>query len=91
MTRVATPRFLREHWTSLVAGLGTCQQQRVVGTDEYLGYVRVYVERAFEKGTIVFQVVFNSEKQITGLEFQPESVILTKPLEGPERPNPPSP
>jgi len=87
MTRLATPRFLRENWTSLVAGLGTFQQQRVIGTDEYLGYDRVYVERVFEKGTIVFQVVFNSEKQITGLDFQPESVILAKPPDGSERPN----
>lgn len=50
----------------IVVQLAAFRELRVVGSDQYLGYDRVYVECMFEKGSVVFRMAFNSDKQMTG-------------------------
>ncbi len=62
---------LQEAWNTVIAKAGAFIEQQGVRKGKYLQYDIVFVTCKFEKGTLDTKVVFNQEKQISGLFFVP--------------------
>ena len=65
------PEKLEESWQSLLGQVGSFKKQVSTKEVREQGFGVVYVTCEFERGTINIKVVFNSEKQISGLWFVP--------------------
>jgi hypothetical protein len=71
MKKVLPPKKLKEVWESLVAQAGPFKGQIGARTEKTGKYEIVFVTCRFEKLTLDAKVVFNREKQISGLWFVP--------------------
>jgi dienelactone hydrolase len=60
---------LEETWKSLIAQVGAFKRQTGLRTEHAAKYEIVFVTCEFEKASLDARVVFNSDKQITGLFF----------------------
>ena len=71
MQEVMPAQKIEQAWTSLEAQSGVFQKQVGVRQTKEQGYDVVYVTCEFEKVVIDIKVVFNNDKQISGLWFIP--------------------
>jgi len=69
MTKVMPAEKLEEVWNSIIAQVGSFVEQLGVREEKTLQYDIVFVTCKFEKIALDVKVVFDSEKQITGLFF----------------------
>jgi len=65
------PEKLQEAWGGLIGTLGAFQKQAGVRTATEQGYDVAYVTCEFAKGTMAVKVVFNRDRQVSGLWFVP--------------------
>jgi hypothetical protein len=66
------PDKLEEVWKGLIQQVGAFKKQGGTRSQKVQGYDIVFVACEFEKQTLETRVVFNKEKQIAGLFFQPK-------------------
>jgi regulator of replication initiation timing len=71
MKKALPPDQLKQIWDSLVAGVGPYQEQIGTRTEKVLQYQAVFVTCRFKNTALDIKVVFDSQKQITGLFFVP--------------------
>ena len=62
---------LQQVWNSIIAQVGPFVEQLAVRKEKILQYKAVFVTCKFEKGVLDAKVVYNTEKQISGLFFVP--------------------
>lgn len=73
---------LKDTWQQLLGQVGAYQAQLGTWTEEVQGYKAVNVTTQFEKSIIDIRVVFNSQGQISGLQFKPgKAPSATQPTE----------
>lgn len=61
---------LQEIWEQILTQIGDYKREVSKRKDQVEGYDRVFVKSEFETATIDIIVVFNSDKEISGLFFQ---------------------
>lgn len=71
MTRAMPEEKLKQVWQTVVKQAGRFKKQTGARTEILPKYEIVYITCQFEKGPLDVKVVFNREKQITGLWFVP--------------------
>jgi dienelactone hydrolase len=71
MQKGLTPDKLETIWKDLQKKLGPFQEVRGARSDKVQGYDVVFVTCHFDKADVDMKVVFNSDKQVTGLFFVP--------------------
>ncbi|MGH9763920.1 MAG: alpha/beta fold hydrolase, partial [Blastocatellia bacterium] len=71
MRPASPPEKLREMWAALAARLGPFKQQTAARQERQGAYQFVFVTCQFEKDFIDVKLVYNSEKQISGMWFVP--------------------
>ena len=79
MTRAMPKEKLKEVWQAVIQQAGQFQKQKGTRTETLPKFDIVYVICEFEKGALDVKVVFNREKQITGLWFAPAQKEYTAP------------
>src|SRR5512142_2800166 len=65
---------LKATWAQLLAQVGAFKQRTGNRTEQLQGYRIVYITCHFETAALDVRVVFNSQGQISGLQFQPAQV-----------------
>lgn len=71
MKAAMPPNELQNAWASLVGQVGAFKKQVSTRETKEMGFDVVYVTCEFEKGPLNIKVVFNAEKEISGLWFVP--------------------
>ncbi len=71
MTKAMPPEKLKEVWQSLIKQVGSFKKQIGVRTQNLPKFEIVFITCTFERASLDVKVVFNIEKQITGLWFVP--------------------
>jgi len=79
MTKAMPKEKLKEVWQAVIQQAGQLKKQKGTRTETLAEYDIVYVICEFEKGALDIKVVFNREKQITGLWFAPAQKNYTSP------------
>lgn len=79
MSKAMPEEKLKEVWQTVIKQAGPFKKQKGTRTETLPKYDIVYVTCQFEKGDLDVKVVFNSEKQITGLWFAPAQKEYTAP------------
>ena len=79
MTKAMPEKKLMEVWQAVIQQAGRFKKQKGTRTETLPKYDIVYVICEFEKGNLDVKVVFNREKQITGLWFAPAQPDYTAP------------
>ena len=71
MRQAMPPEKLADAWKGLVGQSGAFKKEIGTRTEKMLGFDIVYVTCEFEKGPLDIKVVYNSERQVSGLWFVP--------------------
>ena len=79
MTKAMPEEKLKEVWQAVIRQAGPFKKQKGIRTETLPKFDIVYVICEFEKGNLDVKVVFNREKQITGLWFAPAQKEYTAP------------
>jgi len=79
MSKAMPNEKLKEVWQTVVKQAGPFKKQKGTRTETLPKFDIVYVTCQFEKGDLDVKVVFNREKQITGLWFAPAQKEYTPP------------
>ncbi|MGD8535806.1 MAG: alpha/beta fold hydrolase [Candidatus Aminicenantes bacterium] len=79
MSKAMPKEKLKEVWQRVIKQAGPFKKQKGTRTETLPKFDVVYVICQFEKGDIDVKVVFNREKQITGLWFAPAQKEYTPP------------
>ena len=62
---------LKQVWSSLQAQVGKFNKAEGIETAEVQGYNVIYYTCFFANATLNYKLVFNAEKQISGMFFEP--------------------
>lgn len=73
------PDKMKQTWEALQSQVGAYKRQVSTRTEKVQQYDAVFVTTEFEKATIDIRVVFDSNKQIAGLFFQPAKTEAPSP------------
>ncbi len=79
MTKVMPAEKLKDAWQRVIKQAGSFRKKKETRTETLPKFDIVYVTCQFEKGDLDVKVVFNREKQITGLWFVPTQKDYTPP------------
>jgi hypothetical protein len=79
MTKAMPEEKLKETWQTVIKQAGQFKKQKGTRTETLPKFDVVYVICEFEKGALDVKVVFNREKQISGLWFSPAQKEYTPP------------
>jgi fermentation-respiration switch protein FrsA (DUF1100 family) len=79
MSKAMPEEKLKEVWRTVIKRAGPFKKQKGTRTETLPKFDIVYVTCQFEKGNLDVKVVFNREKQITGLWFTPAQKDYTPP------------
>jgi hypothetical protein len=79
MSKAMPEEKLKEVWQTVIKQAGPFKKQTGTRTETLPKFDIIYVTCQFEKGNLDIKVVFNREKQITGLWFAPAQKEYTPP------------
>jgi len=79
MSKAMPEEKLKEVWQTVIEQAGPFKKQKGTRTETLPKFDIIYVTCQFEKGNLDVKVVFNREKQITGLWFAPAQKEYTPP------------